>query len=1190
MADTYNPDNNYGAIAFREDRNLLDSELNEAQSIIRDAIKRIGDAVYFRGAVISGLTAHRLSANVVQVSGGKIYFDGYVESIPGSTLNYATKTSGFDYVYVEGLRSLVTVAEDPTLVNPLTGEATAERSKWVLSLKIDDSSDDALPDGCLQRVVIPTHRYDRVNEIVTLMWPQKTNLQLSDISGLLPGNRITAGTIDEYKLTFTATEDADSLLSNIAERTDDVYGSFVAFGLESFISADGIIETQTGRAYIDGYKCGVSQPVYKAVPASTATATTTGAQYVVHAPSSEVTLPYVLLNSGSPIKEVDEIIAILPLSTEMVKGAIDGSDYVGPYPFLRILSVTKGGTTYVKNTDWQQVDNYVDWSLSASAPAPGETYSITAEYQRGLIFMEDYLTGLFGHAPIQIAEDTYMTLAPLGTSYYLVTAINAYGESYYMSSRVLSIEVSPNEGVRLHWSTVTGATAYRIYRASENSGASYFSLIAEVTADEASSPFTDLGLPSYDDIDPTITPPTTHNPSCDEPYILGLSIGPLNDMVLFSTGDVTGGTSVYVTFKSYIGRHDVLCATRNGIRLVEGVPAVVPQTPPVPDGCLALYEVIVPPAYSRGALVSISKLMRKSVRLDEMKELTQQVNLLKYEVSKLKASERILIAGKKGVYINEFQEDGVDIQHRQLLLDRSHPMVSNVRTSPLGEYMSILRWQNYNQAAMASGTTSLRRTRYLATLPATEAIAVSIEDGDAVLPVLATTGIEPYVRLASPMCTQGRILQIQGRCFTPYTQVTFKVGADTLSHHVTTDASGRFDTQITVPSSTVFGFREVLVTQPGDITASVMLFVSRQNWTLNFSTETYTEYIRTHSRASLLFGQKNGVSTTGMAQTFSLVGDRYVSSIGVVFTQADSELPVKLEIRGLENGEVGSRIYAEQILFPSEITVNGETRFVFDDPVLLRGGQVYVVAVQTESVDYILQAKSMESLTGYHTLFNGMDRDTATAFLMIVYALEFESSGVIEFAKLSPGGKSTIYIDDFCHIPDACSARWFYSLNDKLSWVNCPSRTEIELGRQVDSFDIRCEFETTNPNLSPALAFREVNVQSFASQPAGVYVTLPIDAKANTSECTAFLQMNLPLACTVDVWATNNAQDDGVDEGWQQMTASGTPQMLDDGVWTEYTFAVTFTDPDHSRCRFRIDMHGTPVQYPKIHKLYGVFS
>ncbi len=70
-----------------------------------------------------------------------------------------------------------------------------------------------------------------------------------------------------------------------------------------------------------------------------------------------------------------------------------------------------------------------------------------------------------------------------------------------------------------------------------------------------------------------------------------------------------------------------------------------------------------------------------------------------------------------------------------------------------------------------------------------------------------------------------------------------------------------------------------------------------------------------------------------LAQTFSFTENRIVSGIGLFFTRKDATIPITVQIRGVTTGLPNDMILAQQVVSPSEISLNTETKVVFQRPV-----------------------------------------------------------------------------------------------------------------------------------------------------------------------------------------------------------------------------------------------------------------
>jgi len=169
MGDTFDATKSYKRIRFREDRDLLDTELNELQEIAIYERRQLLDRVYAHGTILEGLLATGLGATLVMTD-GVIYVDGHAVQVPGAVLTCGG--TGIQTVWVNVFRREVTLADDPSLVNPLTGEPTAEREKWIATLQTRDTSGDPLPQGATGRSVVAIITYDPTQGTITRLHPR----------------------------------------------------------------------------------------------------------------------------------------------------------------------------------------------------------------------------------------------------------------------------------------------------------------------------------------------------------------------------------------------------------------------------------------------------------------------------------------------------------------------------------------------------------------------------------------------------------------------------------------------------------------------------------------------------------------------------------------------------------------------------------------------------------------------------------------------------------------------------------------------------------------------------------------------------------------------------------------------------------------------------------------------------------
>ncbi|MHB9129728.1 MAG: right-handed parallel beta-helix repeat-containing protein [Armatimonadota bacterium] len=158
IADGFDAAKGYKRIGFREDRDLLDTELNELQEIAIHEHTVLMDRLFAPGSIVDGLDG-AIAGDTVTLDDGVVYLDGHAVSVPGAVLTFPE--AGLHTIWLDVFRRIITVADDPTLLNPLTGEPTAEREKWIATLQTRDTTNDPWPAGATGRTVVALYTFNR---------------------------------------------------------------------------------------------------------------------------------------------------------------------------------------------------------------------------------------------------------------------------------------------------------------------------------------------------------------------------------------------------------------------------------------------------------------------------------------------------------------------------------------------------------------------------------------------------------------------------------------------------------------------------------------------------------------------------------------------------------------------------------------------------------------------------------------------------------------------------------------------------------------------------------------------------------------------------------------------------------------------------------------------------------------------
>ena len=349
--DDYDVKKNYVAIAAIPGRIAQAREFTQAQTILRDHISRLGDALLANGSIISGCSLV-INGTSVTITEGSIYLEGLVRDIDSTALTITG--IGFERICVKVKQTIVTENEDSSLRDPAqnyenAGQAGAHRIKEVVEFSVARDTD--------------------VNQGVTIY-------TLSDGELL----KVEAQTDTQAYLTET-----------LARRTYDESGSYKVNGLElrdrglQAATVDGILlSVSDGKAYIKGYE------VTKQTSSTLTLDYCTDTRDVRNEPKTfteGVTTEWNL--SHVPARELKSVMAVVRTSETKTRGAGQGSwikggsDTLNNQPVVSITMVTDNvHGVYTQGVDYQLSGDSVDWSLSGDEPELGRSYDVVYTYNR----------------------------------------------------------------------------------------------------------------------------------------------------------------------------------------------------------------------------------------------------------------------------------------------------------------------------------------------------------------------------------------------------------------------------------------------------------------------------------------------------------------------------------------------------------------------------------------------------------------------------------------------------------------------------------------------------------------------------------------------------------------------------------------------------------------------------------------
>jgi hypothetical protein len=337
----FNAANRYDELLFRAGKGLQSAELNEVQSTVIDRLKRIADAVFKDGAVISG-TPPTISGSSITCLLSLIYLRGAVREVPART--FTVPTTGLVRVGVYLLEEEITEVQDATLRDPATGTRNYNE-----------------PGAGRLRI---TATWGREGDGGTgVFYPVYTVI---DGTLLNQGGGNVGDNFSEALARYDRESNGNYIVTGLS-----VTALGLAAGVNTFSVKDG-----TGNIF--GYKIDklsstrlnyAEDPDLEVVDAEPDTFTgTTGGSATIQ------------LNRF-PVESILEVVITREKTVTITRGGFTGGqDTLPDVSVLSIQSITQGGTTYVANTDYFLNGDKVDWSLGGAEPAPGSTYSITYRY------------------------------------------------------------------------------------------------------------------------------------------------------------------------------------------------------------------------------------------------------------------------------------------------------------------------------------------------------------------------------------------------------------------------------------------------------------------------------------------------------------------------------------------------------------------------------------------------------------------------------------------------------------------------------------------------------------------------------------------------------------------------------------------------------------------------------------------
>lgn len=624
-------------------------------------------------------------------------------------------------------------------------------------------------------------------------------------------------------------------------------------------------------------------------------------------------------------------------------------------------------------------------------------------------------------------------------------------------------------------------------------------------------------------------------------------------------------------------RVDLVTLGRDGLEVQQGTPSDHPTPPSLPQGALALWEVIV----GYGALPVTFK-PRFTVRVSMAEIAAMQIKIadLTYNVAQLatNAGLRDRNTSLKGILTDPMiDERSFDLTNA---LFSGVGALTPARIDADATQLKMARTTTTRLLTVnAPGTTWMRKgvASEWASLPFTEAVPTGLDQSKysdsisvnpfnnaGLIPALITLTTQSWRRFV-PTCGH----RYHHGYYAQTTSFTVTGGPFLAGENVQVTADNQvIDTFVCPPGG------QVEKTYTRDVTETTIIKLVG---------------VVSGQVASAVVSQIQVFTAVDpVGQTF-FPTDGDLTGIDVWFDAKDATAPVTLTLRITANGFPTASYIAQATLLPPQASLTGPTRFTFAKPVRVSSAEQYAVVVASNSSAWKVRFAKLGKANagpaggfianqpyGAGVMFASSDgrvwtpyQDQDLAFR--VYMAKYET-GVERIMTFEPevfaGGISAFMAEtDASVLSSAATLVWEYTADAGSNWHAFRLEDEISLTASTTTLQLRVRGKTTDAAASPIVNAQNVQLFGYKDALASTYVTNQTTLLQNTSAAKAYVTANLKAGTS----AVPQLSNDG-GATWRVGTLAGTRGITQDVIEYEYTF--TFLAPDN-RFRGRINLQAT---------------
>lgn len=1084
----------YTEILFRAGKVLQSKELNELQSILKNQIKNVGNTILTDGDIIEGCQlVISDDRHVVTMTRGRIYLDGNVRDVPDTVINITGE--GTEIIGAKLETTVITTDEDSSLTDIATG-------------------------------------YDNYNQDGAFRLKETVKITLDD-----PSASILYSLVDGEQLAVNTSEDLtqlDKINSTLARRTFEESGNYKVSGLTLSDKNQNdtnyiYLTLEAGKAYVRGYE--VTKDTAYTVRLDRANSL----RNVENEPKTfrSGTNRYVLNNNY--INSIKKIVGIVSVTQNITRGSvIGGIDYLPLSPVVEIISITQGGVTYENGTDFQLLNDGVDWSVGSKAPSPGTSYQCTWTYNKTMVKNTDYSLDhtddwyngyvLFTNTGDKPVDGSQFTI---NYDFMLcrrdVIGIDMLGNVIVTKgqSDILRTVESPSvddDHVLALGSVLLKPISNEVSIINNNTKnitmLDLYNMLERINDLEYNQAITDL----------------------DQEATEGEVASELKGV--FTDGFI-GVTKADTTHSEWSASIDL---DNRELTLPFNTSITGLEVNTGTDFRAGQFGRILTNPYTEITLLS-QPLVSSSIRVNSYNAFPKMPSLKLYpEVDNWIEESTTII------------NDGVKTGTVTLRRWWYHKNASWAQSEKA-------LWQSYGYADGGESLNWANGT-YTAQLSSIESIITSA------ITYMRQRNVNVTLQNMEPNIDN--IVATFNGSTIPLSPTKAQYQGSTVGT-LKADASGNAYGYFTVPANTLCG--------------SVEVRAHAVNTPSLVGSATYTSVGNKRVTTKKVWTQKVTINATDpLAQSFQFEQDQFVTGVGLYFLDKDLNEPVTVQIRNTVNGYPGTTVYAEKVVAPTSVktstTAAQETKVTFDNPVYCNANEQYCFTIlsnsdvdsvwyaETNKVDISSNAQISKNPYLNGTMFSSSNALTWTAHQSAdlkfnLYGAKFETSGQAVFNAVENVSFDRIMIMSDESIPTGCSVNWQYSINNG-EWYPIETYDDRELTELAENVRIRCILGGTTTT-SPAIALDSLILAGFINEDTGTYISKNVNIPNGFNTIKVVLDMYLPTGTNAVVYF---ATDIGGNV-WQALTNTDTVQKS--ALYKTLTFEKTLTEKA-TNYRVKIDL------------------